>query len=131
MNVIRAEVVEIQSEESLALVHCSAQSEHFCALILDYENMQNLIVGARIELIFKEAEVMIASVDSCVSARNSFVGEIKSITHGTLLSEIEFDFHGIPVFSIITRQSAERLALSAGKNARWLIKANEISIRTV
>lgn len=131
MNVIRAEIKEIQSQESLALVHCSAQGEDFCALILDYENMRNMTVGASVELIFKEAEVMIATEDSRVSARNSFVSEIKNIKSGVLLAQVEFDFHGIPVFALITRESSEELGLKVGESMRWFVKVNEISLRMV
>ena len=131
MNVIRAEIKEIQSQESLALVHCSAQGEDFCALILDYENMRNMTVGASVELIFKEAEVMIATEDSRVSARNSFVSEIKNIKQGVLLAQVEFDFHGIPVFALITRESSEELGLKVGESMRWFVKVNEISLRMV
>ncbi|MGP1580093.1 MAG: TOBE domain-containing protein [Wolinella sp.] len=131
MNVICAEIKEIQSQESLALVHCSAQGEDFYALILDHENMRNMTVGASVELIFKEAEVMVATEDSRVSARNSFVSKIKNIKSGVLLAQIEFDFHGIPVFALITRQSSEELGLKIGESMRWCVKVNEIFLRMV
>lgn len=64
-----------------------------------------------------------------LSARNVLKGKVVSVTHGAVNSEIVLELApGIQVVAIITRQSAETLALMAGSDAYAVIKASNVMI---
>ena len=66
-----------------------------------------------------------------ISARNILKGTVKSVKHGAVNSEVTIQLPGgLEIVGIITKDSAETLALSAGKEAYAIIKASEVMIAT-
>jgi molybdopterin-binding protein len=65
-----------------------------------------------------------------LSARNQFKGTVKSVKHGTVMSEVVLDIGGQEIIAVITRYSAERLGLQEGGEAAAIIKATEVMIGT-
>ena len=64
-----------------------------------------------------------------LSARNVLKGKVKSVKVGAVNSEIVLELSkGVEVVSIITRESAEKLQLAAGKDAYAVIKASNVMI---
>ena len=64
-----------------------------------------------------------------ISARNSLKGIIKSIEDGAVNSQIVVELsNGIEVVSIITKDSAERLNLTEGKEVYAVVKASDVMI---
>ncbi|HXI77708.1 MAG TPA: molybdopterin-binding protein [Steroidobacteraceae bacterium] len=64
-----------------------------------------------------------------VSARNVLPGTVKAVTPGAVDSEIIVQLApGIEVVSIITKVSAERLALKPGAKVYAIIKAPNVMI---
>jgi molybdopterin-binding protein len=64
-----------------------------------------------------------------ISARNVLKGKIKQVQHGAVNSEVVIELAGgIEVVSIITKHSAEALALSKGKEVYAVIKASNVMI---
>jgi molybdopterin-binding protein len=64
-----------------------------------------------------------------ISARNILTGTVKSVEHGAVNSEVVIQLPGgQEIVSIITKNSAEALGLSAGKEAYAVIKASEVII---
>ena len=64
-----------------------------------------------------------------LSARNVLKGKVTKVTHGAVNSEVVLQVGpGIEVVSIITRQSAESLALAEGKEAYAVVKASNVMI---
>jgi molybdopterin-binding protein len=64
-----------------------------------------------------------------ISARNVLKGKVKQITHGVVNTEVIIELPGgIEIVSIITRHSAESLALAAGKEVYAVIKASSVMI---
>lgn len=64
-----------------------------------------------------------------LSARNILAGTVKSVTPGAVDSEVVLELApGIEVVSIITKASAERLALKPGAKAYAIIKAPNVMI---
>jgi molybdopterin-binding protein len=63
------------------------------------------------------------------SARNMLKGKVKKVTHGAVNSEIEVALpDGTEIVSIITKGSAERLELQAGKDVYAMMKASNVMI---
>lgn len=64
-----------------------------------------------------------------ISARNSLKGKIKSIEPGAVNTEVIIELSdGTEVVSIITKDSAERLKLAAGKEVHAVVKASDVMI---
>ena len=64
-----------------------------------------------------------------ISARNILKGRVKSVDHGAVNSEVVIELAGgTEVVSIITKDSAEGLALAAGKEVYAVIKASDVMI---
>jgi molybdopterin-binding protein len=64
-----------------------------------------------------------------VSARNVLPGTVKAVTPGAVDSEVIVELApGIEVVAIITKVSAERLALKKGAKVYTIIKASNVMI---
>lgn len=64
-----------------------------------------------------------------ISARNSLKGTVKSIEYGAVNSQIVIELlNGVEVVSIITKDSAERLELTEGKEVYAVVKASDVMI---
>ena len=63
-----------------------------------------------------------------LSTRNQLPGTIKSVTLGAIMAEVIVDIGGHEVVSVITRRSAEHLALREGDPVTVLIKATEVML---
>jgi molybdopterin-binding protein len=64
-----------------------------------------------------------------LSARNIIKGKIKSVTPGAVNSQIIIEIPGgTEIVSIITKESAENLQLTPGKEAYAVIKASNVMI---
>jgi molybdopterin-binding protein len=63
-----------------------------------------------------------------LSARNQFVGKIKSVKLGTVMAEIVVTVGNIEVVAAITRGSTESLGLKVGDTVKAVIKATEVMI---
>ncbi len=64
-----------------------------------------------------------------LSARNVLKGVVKQVTHGAVNSEVIIALPGgTEVVSIITKSSAENLALAPGKEVYAVIKASNVMV---
>ena len=64
-----------------------------------------------------------------ISARNVLKGKVKSLTHGAVNSEVVVELPGgQEIVSVITKGSAERLALREGKEVYAVIKASSVML---
>jgi molybdopterin-binding protein len=65
-----------------------------------------------------------------LSARNQFQGKVKSVTLGNVMAEVVVDVGSVELVSVITRESAERMALKAGMAVTAVIKSTEVMVAT-
>ena len=65
-----------------------------------------------------------------ISARNQLKGTVRSVHHGSIMSEVVVDVGGQEVVSAITKTSAGGLGLSEGSEVTVIIKATEVMIAT-
>jgi molybdopterin-binding protein len=64
-----------------------------------------------------------------ISARNTLKGRVKQILPGAVNTEVTVELaDGFEVVAIITKESAERLNLSVGKEVYAVIKASDVMI---
>jgi len=129
MNTLRGTIISIKHEDSLMLVFIDIKGQIFSSLILANDNDKWIEVGSNVDVLFKETEVMIATKESLVSARNSFVSTIKDIENGKLLSSVTFDFNGSEINAIVTKDAINDLKCNIGNDFRWFVKTNEVIIK--
>lgn len=66
-----------------------------------------------------------------ISARNSLRGRVIRVTPGAVNTEVVVEVaDGVEVVAIITKESAERLGLAAGKEVYAVVKASDVMIAT-
>ena len=62
------------------------------------------------------------------SARNQLEGTVASVSLGAVMAEVIVDVGDVKIVAAITKASAERLGLSAGKTVTAIIKATDVMI---
>jgi molybdopterin-binding protein len=66
-----------------------------------------------------------------ISARNTLKGIVKQVILGAVNTEVIVELaNGLEVVAIITKESAERLSLTKGKEVYAVIKASDVMIAT-
>jgi molybdopterin-binding protein len=65
-----------------------------------------------------------------LSARNQLKGTIRSVSLGTIMSEVVVDIGGQDIVAAITRHSVDRLGLQEGAQVTAVIKATDVLIGT-
>ncbi|MGF1499621.1 MAG: molybdopterin-binding protein [Elainellaceae cyanobacterium] len=66
-----------------------------------------------------------------ISARNRLKGTVKSVTPGAVNAEVVIEIApGVEITSIITKSSADRLGLAAGKDAYAVVKSSDVMVAT-
>ncbi len=64
-----------------------------------------------------------------ISARNQLKGKIKSISEGSVNTEVVIELApGIEIVSIITKSSANSMGLEVGKEAYAVVKASNVIV---
>jgi len=64
-----------------------------------------------------------------ISARNALKGTVKSVEVGAVNTEVTLEVApGVEITAIITKASAEKLGLSAGKEAYAVVKASDVMV---
>jgi molybdopterin-binding protein len=61
-----------------------------------------------------------------LSARNQFKGTVRSVKLGNVMAEVVVTVGAVEVVSVITRTSAEQLALKVGDEVTTVIKSTEV-----
>lgn len=63
-----------------------------------------------------------------LSARNQLKGKVTDVKLGTTTAHIRIDIGGQTITAAITNESANELALAAGKNVYAVIKACDVMV---
>lgn len=129
MNILEGKIVSVKKVDDFLSIHVEVNAKIFSAVVLDSDTLSWAETGERANIIFKEMEVMIATVSSRVSARNAFVSKIKEIEMGELFANVVFDFEGKEISSVITKHSCVELGCAEGGEFIWFVKSNEVTIQ--
>jgi len=84
-------------------------------------------IGEEVHALIKPEEVTLAQHKEASSARNNFAGRIEKIIPAGPVSRVKVAC-GFPLFSVVTRKSAEDLSLAAGKQVYATFKATVIHV---
>ena len=130
MNKIKAKIIDIKKERHSAFVKLQDKHKNiFSVLILDFDN-ENIDIGLECDIVFKESEVMVADTKSVnLSARNKFESKVLNIEEDSIFARISFDFYGINIDSLITKEAKKELNINVGDNFIWFVKSNELMLQ--
>lgn len=127
MSKLEATITHIQSQEAL---HIVAFDFHGLTLkMMSLELPKGAIVGTKVLLGAKPTAIALAKGEAgMVSYSNQIAMSIKTLKVGELLCAVTLEALGVTLESIITKESAQRMALQEGEEVTALIKASELSI---
>lgn len=131
MNILNGKIIELLNEGEIVIVKISIKKQIFKVLMLDLHSLQDLKIGTKIQVLFKEHELGFALPHSILSVENSFLARIKSIKKGKILYHIFFDFKGDEISSIITKEKALELKLEEEQEWLCFVKENDIILKAV
>ncbi|EAK0806771.1 molybdenum-pterin-binding protein [Campylobacter coli] len=131
MNILNGKIIELLNEGEIVIVKISIKERIFKVLMLDLHSLQDLKIGTKIQVLFKEHELGFALPHSILSVENSFLAKIKSIKKGKILYHIFFDFESDEISSIITKEKALELKLEEGQEWLCFVKENDIILKAV
>lgn len=132
MNKLIGKIVSVESSQHMSMVDIDVGGDIFSSIVLETPaTAAYLRQGSSIVLLFKETEVSIAkNLTGLISLRNRFKATIKDIEASEILSKIFLNYKDKEIVSIISTRSTLKLALTVGDNVEWLVKTNEVSLRT-
>lgn len=130
MNTLKGKIESINTSADLSIVSVSVSNIIFKSIVIETPDTVNYLKrGHRVDLHFKETEVVISKGDSdSISMQNIIPGKVTEIENGHLLSRIAIQSDIGKIISIITSDSVKRLDLTVGQQVDALIKTNEIML---
>ncbi len=128
MNRLKGKIELINSHDELLLIELNVQETKMKAIIIGKPNDYSYLeIGNEIAILFKETEVTISiNKDLNISTQNKLTCIVDSIKKGRLLSQVNLNFNGVTLSSIVTTSSVENLNLKHSDIVTALIKTNEI-----
>jgi molybdopterin-binding protein len=128
MNTLTGKIVKIATSGEIGQVHVDVNGAIFTSILLDV-NSFGITIEESVKLLFKANEVLIATKESQVSAKNAFLGKVTKIEQGLILSEVSLEFQDHSIKSIITTNSLQTLNIKEDMTFLWFVKANEVTLQ--
>ena len=128
MNALLGEITGFDETNELSLVRVRTAVGDFSVLMLNFSHSLNAQKGTKVELLFKENELILAQKNAKISADNAFLGKITGIERGKMLWQV---FLKQDLSTIITAQAGEALNLSLNDEVSCFVKADNIIIRVL
>lgn len=128
MNKLAGVIAEVAASDHVALVDVAVGGDLYAAIVVETpETAPHLVAGRPVWLLFKETEVSLArNLAGDISLSNRIPATVRAIRPGRLLSEVELEYRGQRVVSVITSRSVARLGLAPGVPVEAFVKANEM-----
>jgi len=131
MNQLKGIITEIKSCEGLSLIKVKTTNNVvFSSMMLtEAKAVDWLAEGKRVNLLFKEIEVMISKdADLSISVQNRIPCVVGSVKTGEILAQVELLFNETSISSIVTANACRQLDLKVNDGVTALVKTNEISL---
>ena len=63
-----------------------------------------------------------------ISARNKLPGQVKNVTQGEAIANVELEVNGMRIVASITVEAVRELGIEAGKDVTAVIKASDVML---
>lgn len=131
MNTFQAKIAAIDTHEHISVVHFDVFGQTLSMISLGLgDEVQE---GSKVLLTINPTQLILAkeSSSTALSITNQIKATIRSCENGILLSSVKLLAGDIELESIITRESANTMALKEQDTITVLIQASELSISKV
>lgn len=130
MNRLKASVKTIRNIHELTLLSLVIESgEELEVLMLDSSSLKGLALGVKLTLLFKETEVILATLTSKLATRNAHPAQVVGIERGELLARVRFRVGKETLAALLTLGALESLEIREGEVLLWCVKENEITLK--
>jgi len=130
MNSFPGSIVDIQTSGSISMVgvRVGGNTDFFSVVIDTPETASYLVKGRQVQLLFKETEVVLATIGAAnnISIENKILGTILTMERGVLLCRLVLTTHLGEVVAMLSEKSVAQLGLKENMEVAILIKLNEI-----
>ena len=122
-------IKDLQTHGNLTLVKVAVEDQVFTSIVIETPSTVNYLkIGAPIQVMFKETEVIISREPVEISLQNRIPATLLEIKSGELLSQLKLQFHQYVFRSIITTRAVAQLKLRTGQQVYAMVKTNEIML---
>lgn len=128
MNALLGEIQGFDEVSELSLVRVRTAVGDFSVLMLNFSHALNAQKGTKVELLFKENELILAQKSAKIAVDNAFVSKITSIEKGKMLWQV---FLQDNLSAMMSAQTGEDLNLSANDEVACFVKADNIIIKVL
>jgi len=131
MNKLGGRIANIQVSEGMSLVKVQVTEQlALKAIVLETpESAAFLKEGNPVNLLFKETEVVIGTMDDhAISLQNRIPGTVKSIERGKLISKVTMLSEVGEIISVISTNAVQQLKLEEQISIIAMIKLNEMML---
>ena len=128
MNAIKGEILDFIENDELSLVSVGTTFGELKVLMLGFSQSLNAQKGTKVELLFKENELILAQKGAKIATDNAFSGKITGIEKGKVLWQV---FLKPNLSATMTAQAAKALNLSPNDEVACFVKADDIIIRVL
>lgn len=63
-----------------------------------------------------------------ISARNKLSGQVKNVTQGEAIANVELEVNGMRIVASVTVEAVRELGIEAGKDVTAVIKASDVML---
>lgn len=63
-----------------------------------------------------------------ISARNKLPGQVKNVTQGEAIANVELDVNGMRLVASVTVEAVRELGIEAGKDVTAVVKASDVML---
>lgn len=131
MNILNATALSFESEESIIKLKLCIETTNFSVLMLDIASLAGLQFPSKVELLFKEEELMFADLNSQVSVENNFIAKVIKLKKGKILWQVSFDFKGQILNAIISATKGKEMELCENDEKLCFVKPSDIVLRVL
>ncbi|ACD89466.1 TOBE domain protein [Chlorobium limicola DSM 245] len=127
MNRLPALIVKVERSESLCFLELDASGIALSMLLFDLK--PEFSEGSRVQVLFKETEVVLAKqLSGEISFSNRFQAIVTKISKGIILADISLSCPAGEFSCIVTLKAVNRLALEPGDEVTVMVKASQLSL---
>ena len=133
MNSLTGRIIEIDTSGNLSIVTMVIHKELFLkSIVLETsETVGYLQEEKQVSVLFKETEVIIATIKDHISIENRIPVIINTIEKGILLSRIVLEASFGKIVTVISTHTLKSLQLKIGAKVYAMIKLNEIMLSEI
>ncbi|MEM7368654.1 MAG: TOBE domain-containing protein [Bacteroidota bacterium] len=130
MNTLSGTIIQTEQQGQLMLVHVQLGTHLLKSIVIETPtSAPYLAVNQKVQLLFKETEVIIAKgPEKAISLQNRLNCSIIGIDKGRLLSRLLLACGPDRLASVITSHAVDQLGLEIGDPVCAMIKTNELML---